>query len=165
MAYFVGAVFLGLALATCQLSHAKKVVGWAEKVCILPENVIVTAKIDTGADHSSIDVQAYHLFERDGVRWVRFDINNGQDQSVTFERKVVRMAKIKRHKGRHHERPVVNMTICMGGVKREADVNLIDRSRFTFRMLIGRSFLEGQFAVDPSATFTIEPVCQGDGNR
>ncbi len=161
MAYIVMTAALVLALATCQISDAKKVVGWVEKVSILPENVIVTAKIDTGADNSCLDVRTPTMFERGGEQWIRFELPGDGVKRVTVERKVVRMAEIKRHKGKPHQRPVVKMTICLGDVKRVAEINLMDRSRFRYRMLIGRSFLQGEFSVDPSVQLTVEPVCEG----
>jgi hypothetical protein len=57
MAYITIAAALILALVTSQASEAKKVIGWVEKVCVLPEKVIVTAKIDSGADNSCLDVR------------------------------------------------------------------------------------------------------------
>ena len=162
MVYMVITAALIFGLVASQAAEAKKVIGWVEKVAILPEKVVLTAKIDTGADNSCLDVREYSFFDRDGERWVRFEIAEDGDKGEAVERKVERMAEIKRHKGKAQSRPVVKMVLCRGGVKREAEVNLTDRHRFKYRMLIGRSFLDGEFSVDPSIKLTVEPVCRGD---
>ena len=39
-------------------------------------------------------------------------------------------------------------------------MNLVDRSGFQYRMLIGRKFMEGAVIIDPSAKYTVEPECK-----
>jgi hypothetical protein len=45
-------------------------------------------------------------------------------------------------------------------VYKEVEVNLEDRRKFNYQILIGRSFLKKSFLVDASATFTLQPSCQ-----
>ena len=46
-----------------------RVLGWTEPV-LLPEiGVALVAKLDTGADHSSVDARKIRLFRRDGRGW------------------------------------------------------------------------------------------------
>ena len=52
---------------------AKIIIGAVEKVRLLPPNVVLKARIDTGAKTTSIDAQNIIPFERDGKEWVRFD--------------------------------------------------------------------------------------------
>jgi hypothetical protein len=59
-------------------------------------------------------------------------------------------------------RPVIRLGICLGNVYKEVEVNLQDRSKFNYQMLIGRSYLKNSFLVDASATFTVETNCQGN---
>ena len=47
-------------------------------------------------------------------------------------------------------RPVVAIKICLGSTVKEVEVNLVDRSGFGYPILIGRSFLAGDFLVDAS---------------
>ena len=51
------------------------------------------------------------------------------------------------------------MGICIGNYYSEAEVNLVDRSRFKYPLLIGRSFMGDRLLIDPSAQFTLEPGC------
>ena len=76
-----------------------------------------------------------------------------------MERPVVRTVRIKRHAGRSLERPVVLLSICVGSVHKEVEVNLVDRSRFQYPLLLGRSFLEGDLLVDSARRYTLAPAC------
>ncbi len=138
----------------------KPVIGWVEKVQIFPETITVHAKIDTGADHSSLNVEALTKFIRHGEPWVRFSFTPQESKAVTLERKVIRYAKIKRKSADSQERPVVLLGICLGKTyKSDMVVNLANRGNFTYNMLIGRSFLRDTFIVDSSLTYTLEPSC------
>lgn len=55
---------------------------------------------------------------------------------------------------------MVALGICLGGYRRIAEVNLVNRARFEYPMLIGRSFLANDFLVDPGATLLLEPRCE-----
>ena len=137
-----------------------QVVGWVEKVYILPDNLKIKAKLDTGARNSSLNANHIEEFERDGVNWVRFKLKNWKGRTVSFEAKVIRMATIKQHGAKSMTRPVIRLGVCLGNIFKEVEVNLEDRGKFNYQMLIGRSYLKNSFLVDASATFTIEPHCQ-----
>ena len=143
----------------------RRVVGLLEKVRIFPGDLEIVAKLDTGADHSSLHAVDIKRFKRGGEHWVRFRVVNYEGQMVTIERKVVRKSRIKRHDRRGRGRPMVEMGICLGDVYRVALVNLVDRSRFRCRMIIGRSFMGDRLMVDPSKKFTTEPNCRGRGQE
>ena len=153
------ALLLGSSLQSGAAGEDKLVVGWAEKVRIFPGNVVAHAKLDTGADNSSLNVPIMQEFTRDRAKWVRFEFTSREGKTVTFERKVVRVAKIKQHEGERRERPVVRLGICIGNLYREAEVNLVDRSVFEYEILIGRSFMANKLQVDPSKKYTVDPSC------
>ncbi len=44
----------------------------------------------------------------------------------------------------------------------EIEVSLVDRSGFSFPVLLGRNALEGLAVVDSELEFTSQPVCAGD---
>lgn len=134
-------------------------IGWIETVRILPEGFNLQAKIDTGADHSSLDVVGWQSFKRNNKEWVRFDVRNNENITQSFERPLERYAKIKRKKSAALERPVVKMWLCIGNNKFLSPVNLATRKNFKFRMLIGRSYLKERFLVDSSSRLTLSPEC------
>lgn len=154
------ALVLAAMLALCAPAHAVEVVGWTERVTIHPGNVAINAKLDTGAQNSSLHCDCISPFERDGAKWAGFTVESVNGEKIRLERKVVRSARIKRAGGEPQDRMVIRLGICLGHTYREAEVTLVDRAGMNFPMLIGRSFLEGKFAVDSSATFTTEPDCK-----
>ena len=139
---------------------AKEVIGWIENVHLLSGEVLIKAKMDTGAKSSSLHCDCIDKFLRDGEQWVRFSITDINGKPFSVERKVVRSVKIKRHFGDVQERDVVRMGICVGDQYKETDVSLIDRSGFNYDLLIGRTFLIDKFIVDPSQEFTVKPHCK-----
>jgi len=142
------------------LAADKPVVGWVENVTINGEPMILPAKIDTGAQTSSLHCDCITPIEKDGEQWVQFGITGIDGKSVRLRRKVERIAKVKTHKGEPSERMVVRIGVCLAKVYREVEVTLVDRSKYEYAMLVGRNFLEGQFVVDPGAMNLTEPACK-----
>lgn len=153
-------ITLGIVLMLSPNVYAKEVIGWVENVGVSSSNAIVKAKIDTGADSSSLHCECITPYERDGEQWVKFTITDIDDQSVSYEKKVLRTTKVKRHFGEVQERIVVRMGICIGDKYGETDVSLVDRSGFNYSLLIGRKYLKDKFIVDPGETFMSSPQCQ-----
>jgi len=140
-------------------AEPKQVVGLVETIRVLPGDLIVDAKLDTGADNSSIHASDIVEFLRDGEPWVRFRVVNREGQTQVLERELVRVARIKAEKGQRQKRPVVMLSLCLGKTQREVQVTLVDRSRFRYRMILGRSFLRDLFLIDPSLKRTVQPEC------
>ena len=142
--------------------QAKEVVGWVEKVTIHPGDLVVKAKIDSGAKTSSLNCRCYNFFKRDGKQWVKFTVVNYEGEITELEQPVVRIAKIKRHYGEMQERPVVKLGLCLANKYKETEFTLIDRSGLNYQVLVGRQFLQEDFLIDPGETFTRKPVCKVD---
>ena len=135
----------------------KDVVGYVEKVKIFPGELIIRAKLDTGAKISSVDAQNVNIFKRGRERWVCFTIANHEGEVIYLERKILRTIKIKRKGLRPQERMVISLGICLKDTYKEVEVNLVDRDNFNHQMLIGRNFLHQDFIIDPSESFTTVP--------
>ncbi len=137
----------------------KELVGWIEKVHLTPGNITLDAKLDTGADNCSLNAENIKKFKRDGQSWVRFDIRNRLRETKTIELPVHKKTRIKRVKGKSQVRPVVRLGLCLAGKFSEVDVNLADRSNFSYPLLVGRSFLSAHVILDPARTYMSEPGC------
>jgi len=143
---------------------SKDIYGYLEDVALVDAGFDLPAKLDTGADTSSLDATKIKRFRRKDVSWVRFTVENPSNgELVTLEKHYARSARIKRHDGEHQRRPVVEVEVCLGGVQRKVEVSLIDRSHFEYPLLLGRSALEGLALVDSELTFTSEPSCELEG--
>ncbi|MDE1167022.1 MAG: ATP-dependent zinc protease [Pseudomonas sp.] len=127
------------------------------------------AKMDTGALTASLSAKDIELFKRDGDDWVRFRLATKGADGKVFEHKVSRISRIKSRADEDDEgettevakRPVVDLEMCMGGLKQTVEVNLVDRSSFNYPLLIGAKALrEMGAAVNPARRFTAgDPEC------
>jgi len=134
-------------------------IGWLEAVHINNTDYPVIAKIDTGADNSSINARNVKIVQYNGKQWAQFDITNRHGRQIKIERPIVRITRIKTKDGGVQNRNVIELEVCMSSVKKKIEVNLVDRSHFKYQMLIGRSFLNPDFIVDSSAEFLYPPDC------
>ncbi|RMH17396.1 MAG: hypothetical protein D6696_15830 [Acidobacteria bacterium] len=157
---------LASAAAGAAAAESKDLFGWAERVLIGPGRLQLDAKLDTGADTSSLDAAHIRRIRRGNQRLIRFElIDRESGETITVERPLIRRATIKRHGGEHQRRPVVAIDVCLGThLLRQIEVTLIDRSEFNYPLLLGRSALEGVAVVDPELSFTQKPRCAMKGS-
>ncbi len=141
----------------------RAVAGYVETVMVTPGRLLLAAKLDTGADSSSIDVTELRTFLRDGDAWVSFRIEDRRGGFEVVERPVVRTARIRNLDGDALERPVVMLGICLGTYQAQTPVSLASRKGFRYPLLLGRAFLAGRFLVDPALTDTAGPDCDAHG--
>ncbi|HUH37323.1 MAG TPA: RimK/LysX family protein [Spongiibacteraceae bacterium] len=130
------------------------IVGSAEYVTLSPPDTHQRARIDTGAETSSIGIADYRHFERDGKRWIEvtFPAKDGEPEAV-IRRPLVRMVRIKRHNAESVRRPVIKLTVQLGSIKEEIEFTLADRDDFDYPVLIGRNLLSGRAVVDVSRKY------------
>jgi len=124
--------------------------GAVEQVRLVDEKITYAARIDTGADFSSIGVYNIKTFERDSENWVRFSLED--DAAATrFEYPIFDTIRIKVSSTETADRIEIKMDIELGGVKYKNQIfNLADRSHLKYQLLIGRSFLRDIAVVDVS---------------
>ncbi|MDI2592402.1 ATP-dependent zinc protease [Pseudomonas sp. N3-W] len=137
----------------------------------LPEigGEVLKAKMDTGALTASLSAKDIETFSRNGEDWVRFRLGTKDGGNKVYEHKVARISKIKSRADEGDDdngtevakRPVVDLELCLGNVKRTVEVNLTDRSSFNYPLLIGAKALrEFGAAVNPARRFTADkPDC------
>lgn len=140
---------------------APSIVGWNERVRLYPGGIMVEAKLDTGANTSSIDASDVSIYRKNGLDRVRFKFTNNQNKSIAMDRPVRRIARVKDLTGPTQERAVVRLGICIGTTYKIADFTLFDRDGFDFRLLVGRRLLRQLgAAVAANQRYTHEPVCE-----
>jgi hypothetical protein len=142
-------------------SRKKDIFGWVEKVEIGKSRLEMEAKLDTGADTSSLDASKIRRFrEKDGDRWVEFlVVDKDSGRRIRYKKRLIRYAYIKEHDRPSQRRPVVRMEICLGDHLGDVEVSLVDRGEFKYPLLLGRNALENVALVDASDSFTTEPNC------
>jgi hypothetical protein len=133
------------------------IIGEVEHVSILPHNLKLKARIDTGAKGSSLSAADILQFERDGKKWIRFSIKHPDTKkTIEIESPLIRTVEIKRHDTDAQKRPVVKLSIRIGDKTFKSDFSLTDRSQFEYPILIGRNLLSNRFIVDVNRRFTDE---------
>ncbi len=156
MAAFAISLILFQALPGAALT----VLGYMEWATVGKEKIRVLAKLDTGADDSSIHAPSYEFFTKKGKKWVRFKVTGTSGKTAVFEKRVIQMAKIKQRRGINAVRPLIWLKICVGDIRKKALVNLADRSGLECPLLIGRSFLSRDILVSSFQKFTKNHACR-----
>ncbi len=135
----------------------RMVVGEVEKVRVHPPGFVIDARVDTGAESSSLHAENITLYELDGDDWVRFDVAFA-DESVTIERPIKRHVRVFQQSDKEGtRRPVVDMRILVGNVSDTFEFTLADRSHLKHGMLLGRNFLTDLALVDVGKQF-VQPL-------
>ena len=138
----------------------QQIFGWIEWVTFPDIGLRLKTKLDTGAETSSLHAMNIVRFKREGDRMVRFDLTNPESGEIfTMELDLERSVRIREHDGSYQRRPVVDMWICIGSLRKKIEVNLVDRTQFHYPFLLGRSAMKGAVVVDPGETFTAEGRC------
>ena len=68
---------------------SNKIAGWVECAVLASSGIEMIAKLDSGADNSSLNVAGLFEFKRDGSNFIRFDIVNYKGQKEVIEAEVV----------------------------------------------------------------------------
>lgn len=141
--------------SVCPDTEGLIIIGEAEHVTFVTEKLRMKARIDTGAETSSLGVINQQPFERDGKKWIAFAVQDRDSGKLTeFEEPVVRIASIKRHGAEDQKRPVVKLKVMLGKLEMKRQFTLADRSKYTFPVLIGRNVLNGKYLVDVNRKYS-----------
>ncbi|MBB5212063.1 ATP-dependent zinc protease [Microbulbifer hydrolyticus] len=129
----------------------KLVLGSEEFFTVEPGDLRLRALVDTGAATSSLSVLELTPFERDGSDWIRFKLSDGSDaEPKKIELPIKRHVRVARPGFDRQRRPIVDMSLTVGGVTHMVEVNLVERGEFEFPLLVGRNFLKDAAVVDVS---------------
>jgi len=136
-----------------------QVIGWRE-VIGLPDLGIdaLAAKIDTGARTSALHARSQTLFEKDGVRWVRFKGPRFPGEADNWiELPVLEDRAIKNTSGIAEDRVVVRTLLRMGRRKWSVDISLADRENMGFEIILGRTAIRRHgLLVDSGRSFLLD---------
>lgn len=132
----------------------KLVVGSIEYVHVEPGSLRLEARVDSGAETSSMHADDVVSFERDGEPWVRFSTPAGTSgSSATMELPVARRVRIKTKTDGIDRRAVVMINLRLGEVTKRIEVTLADRGDFEYPFLVGRNYLRDVAVVDVSRRY------------
>ena len=133
----------------------KDVIGAIEWIYMDPPGRHYRARVDSGAETSSLSAKDVTEFERDGEDWVRFTFDHDRrDDAVVIELPIERTALIRQvASDRSERRVVVEIDVRLGDRLQTTEFTLTDRSRMTYPVLLGRAFLMDLYVVDVSESY------------
>ena len=130
-------------------------VGWEEWVSLDELNLpALIAKTDTGAETSALHAFNIQTFGKENNQMVRFGINpidNDDRFSIFCSARIVDQRNVTSSNGFSELRYVIETDITIGDVKRKIPITLTNRENMKYKMIIGRSALDGfQISADRS---------------
>ena len=131
-------------------TQEKTIIGRNARIDFGKRAVGVPAKIDTGADGSSVWASKIRV-DKDGVlRFALFGEGSPYYNGKIFKRTDYSVAMVKSASGHEIVKYRTHLTITLGGRKIKALFGLSDRSNHNYPVLIGRRTIAGKFLVDTS---------------
>ncbi len=139
-------------------------IGWREWVGLPTLGVdAVKAKIDTGARSSSIHALDVRV-TRGRVRFRVAPPQAGAPPGPLVEFPLHDTRSIRSSSGSKELRHVIRVEVELCGQRWPIELNLAERARMRFRMLLGREAIRGRFLVDPGCSF-VDPSRSPRGVR
>jgi hypothetical protein len=132
-------------------------VGWREWVRLADLGVgAIKAKIDTGARTSALHAFAIEPFRKSGALWVRFEVHPLQRSSavrIGCEARAIDERAVRNSGGQVERRYIIETRLMLGERSWPIELALTNRDQMGFRMLLGRTALEGRALIEPGRSF------------
>lgn len=172
MRFFTYLVFswsflIGHSMASNMINNEKKIFGYIEKATLVDKNLTLSAKLDTGAKSASLNATQITEIKIDGKPYLSFIVPS-KEGDISFKCAYVGEVSIKVRSAERHgnpllrkytKRPVVLMPIRIANEQHMIRVNLTNRKRFLYPLLLGReAIIAFNGIIDPTLKYTIEPA-------
>ncbi len=137
-----------------------KIIFGSEEWCSFPELGIpaIKARVDSGAKTSALHAINIAPFTKEGINWVKFDINPIQNNLRTVihcEALLIDKRVVKSSSGYREQRFVIQTNLKTGNDSWEIEMTLTNRDSMGFRMLLGREAMSGRILVDPEQKYLL----------
>jgi len=106
------------------------------------------AKIDTGANRSSIHCSKIEHVIRDGIDCIAFNIPLVSEGSSVFYSTDFFKKRIKSSSGHVEDRYIIKTLVILFGKKIRTTFSLTDRAEMKYPILLGRKLLKSRYIVD-----------------
>lgn len=156
-------LFWSMSSGHVMATNEKTIYGYIEKATLVDNDLTLSAKLDTGAKSASLNATHITELELNGKPYLRFIVPT-KEGDVEFKCEYVGDVNIKMRAGetatrpllkKSIQRPVVLMRIKLAGKERVIRVNLTNRKRFIYPLLLGReAIIAFDGLIDPSLKYT-----------
>ena len=146
-------------------NNEKIIYGYIEKATLVSKDLTLSAKLDTGAKSASLNAIHINEIEVDGKPYLSFIVPS-KEGDILFKCEHVGEVNIKVRAGEAQvnpllrksiKRPVVLMRIKLGKKEQVIRVNLTNRKRFIYPLLLGReAIIAFNGLIDPSLKYTFK---------
>ncbi len=141
-------------------ADTKIIYGYVEKATLIDKGMVLSAKLDTGAKSASLSAINIRQTVQNGKPYLNFTVL-GKNEEREFTSEYLGKVKIKIRDGENSSfkttsirRPVVLISIQIGDKIRKIPVNLTNRKRFNYPLLLGRdAIIAFDGLIDPSHAF------------
>jgi hypothetical protein len=134
-------------------------IGWREWVNLPDLGVeAIKAKIDTGARTSALHAYRIEPFRRAGVLWLRFELHpmqRSQAGKVNCEARAIDERTVRNSGGGIERRYIIKTLLKLGEQAWPIELALANRDQMGFRMLLGRTALEGRALIEPGRSYLL----------
>lgn len=149
------------------MSAQSKIVIGSEEWCALPGLSIpaIKARIDSGAQTSSVHAFNIQPFKKNGVTWVSFEVHPLQRNRSTIirtEAEVYDRRIVKSSSGDSEKRYVIKVNLGMSDEIWNIEITLTNRDSMGYRMLLGREAMKNKVLVDPSKKCLLGDMSEKD---
>jgi hypothetical protein len=157
-------IFASLLSGPIMAREETQIYGYVEKISFPEKQLMLSAKLDTGAKSASLNATNITEVTIKGVPYLRFTVPT-KEGDYQFEAEYKGRVKIKVRDGEHGseilahapiKRPVVLLNVQLGDKIRTIKVNLTNRKRFLYPLLLGRdAIIAFNGAINPALAFTL----------
>ena len=131
-------------------------IGWREWVSLPDLRVAaIEAKIDTGARTSALHAYRIEPFRRAGALWLRFELHPMQWSKVACEARAIDERTVRNSGGGIERRYVIKTLLKLGERSWPIELALANRDQMGFRMLLGRTALQGRALIEPGRSYLL----------
>jgi hypothetical protein len=133
----------------------KTIIGQIEDIYVDEAKNSYKARIDTGAATTSINAQMLRIKggskdpSKNIGKKIIFDTYNAEKKKTTIEATIIDVRRVTNSQG-EEKRYMVELSLTYKGKTKKIGVNLRDRSKMEYKLLIGRNWLKGDYVVDVS---------------
>lgn len=145
--------------ASVDFEDEAKIVGSSEEVWFGPNRELYFhAKIDSGAESSSIHASKITSYTKNGKLFVEFETRDDKGVTQIYKRQVSKVDEVKNSLGAH-KRYFFYETVWISHLPYYAELNVTDRSHLSKRFLVGKNILKQGFLIDSSieSSRTLKP--------